>query len=133
MRHMHTSILSRHLATRGNNKIMRSPLPHISSSKEILPVFPLPNSKQINHPFSNHTSTQRQITSTMPPCNTHAHNTHHLFNSTHICTTLSPLVLWKDPAGVTAMLASWTQKLAGGPQSGRSDSPPPTNSSSPAL
>ena len=50
-------------------------------------------------------------------------HTHQLFNCTHICTTLSPLDLWKDPAGVTALLARWTEKLAGGPQAGTSDSP----------
>ena len=37
MHHIHTSIVSRHLATRGNNKILRTPPPHISSSEEILP------------------------------------------------------------------------------------------------
>ena len=37
MRHIHTSIVSRHLATRGNNKILRTPPPHISSYEEILP------------------------------------------------------------------------------------------------
>ena len=37
MRHIHTSIVSRHLATRGNNKIMRAHPPHTSSSEEILP------------------------------------------------------------------------------------------------
>ena len=37
MRHIHTSIVSRHLVTAGNNKIMRTPPPHISSSEEILP------------------------------------------------------------------------------------------------
>ena len=37
MRHIHTSIVSRHLATRGNNKILRTPPPHTSSSEEILP------------------------------------------------------------------------------------------------
>ena len=31
MRHIHTSIASRHRATRGNNKILRTPPPHISS------------------------------------------------------------------------------------------------------
>ena len=35
-RHIHTSIVSRHLAIRDNNKIIRRPLPHISSSEEIL-------------------------------------------------------------------------------------------------
>ena len=37
MRHIHTSIVSRHLATRGNNKILRGPPLHISISEEILP------------------------------------------------------------------------------------------------
>ena len=37
MRHIHTSIVSRHLATRGNNKILCTPPPHTSSSEEILP------------------------------------------------------------------------------------------------
>ena len=32
MRHIHTSIGSRHLATTDNNKILRTPPPHISSS-----------------------------------------------------------------------------------------------------
>ena len=36
MRHIHTSIVSRNLATRGNNKILRTPPPHISSSEKIL-------------------------------------------------------------------------------------------------
>ena len=37
MCHIHTSIVSRHLVTRGNNKILRTPPPHIGSSEERLP------------------------------------------------------------------------------------------------
>ena len=37
MRHIHTSIVSMHLATRGNDTILRTPPPHISSSEKILP------------------------------------------------------------------------------------------------
>ena len=37
MRHIHTFIVSRHLATRGNNQIPCILPPHINSSKEILP------------------------------------------------------------------------------------------------
>ena len=59
-----------------------------------------------------------------PLCNTHTHDTHQLFNCIHIRTTLSPLELWTDPAGVTALLVRCTEKLAGGPQAGTSDSPP---------
>ena len=61
MRHIQTYIVSRHLATRGNTKILRTPPPHISSSEEILPASPgtpLPNSEQINHPSSIHTYTK---------------------------------------------------------------------------
>ena len=36
MHHIHTYIVSRHLAIRGNNKILRTPLPHISNYEEIL-------------------------------------------------------------------------------------------------
>ena len=59
--HIHTYIMSIHLTTRGNNKILRTPPPHISSSKKMLPislVAPLPNSEQINPPFSYHTYTK---------------------------------------------------------------------------
>ena len=58
-----------------------------------------------------------------PLCNTNIHNTHHVFNCTHICTTLSPLDFWTDPAGVIALMARWTEKLDGEPQAGRSDFP----------
>ena len=37
MHHIHTSIVSRHLATTGNNKIIRTPPPHINSFEEIHP------------------------------------------------------------------------------------------------
>ena len=37
MRHIHTYIVSRHLSTRGNNKILRTTPSHISSSEEIVP------------------------------------------------------------------------------------------------
>ena len=60
-----------------------------------------------------------------PMYNTHIHNTHHFFNCTHIRTTVSPLDLRTDPAGVTALLARWTEKLAGRPQTVISDPPPP--------
>ena len=40
MRHIHKCIVSRLLTTRSNNKILRTPPPHISSSEEILPRLP---------------------------------------------------------------------------------------------
>ena len=131
MRHIHTSIVSRHLATRGNNKILRTPPPHTSSSEEILPRLTRRTLAQLRtnkSPFLKsylHKADAKTHPSPICPlCNIHTHDTHHLFNCTHIRTTLSPLDLWTDPAGVTALLTRWTEKLAGGPQAGTSDSPP---------
>ena len=86
--------ISRHLATRDNNKIMRTPPPHISRSEETcLPHLSHPcptQNKQISLLQIILTQSQRQITSitTMPPLQ---HSHHHLFNCIHIRTTLSPL------------------------------------------
>ena len=41
MRNVHTSIVSRHLATRGNSKILRTPPPHISSCDKQHQKIPL--------------------------------------------------------------------------------------------
>ena len=65
--------MSRYLATRGNNKILRTLLPHISSSVEILPtslVAPLSNSEQTNLLPLNHaytTSTPTHTSSSTAP------------------------------------------------------------------
>ena len=121
MRHIYTSIVSRHLATRGNNKILRTPPPHISSSEERLPRVTHRTLAQLRTnkaPSSNHTytkSTTKHIHHHSALSVTFTHDAHHLFNCPHIRTTLSPLDLWTDPAGVTALLARWTEKLAGGP------------------
>ena len=130
MRHIHTSIVSRHLATRDNNKILCTSPPHISNSEERLPrltrhtLTPLrTNTSPFLKSYLHKVDTKTHTSPLCPLCNIHTHDTHHLFNCTHIRTTLSPLDLWTDPAGVTALLARWTEKLAGGPQTGTSDSP----------
>ena len=61
MHHIHTSSVSKYLATRGNNYILRTPPPHISSSEEILPRLTrrtMPNSEHVHHPSSNHIYTK---------------------------------------------------------------------------
>ena len=58
MRHIHTSIVSKHLATRGNGETLRTQPSHISSSEEILPCITqrtLAQLKQTNLPSSNRT------------------------------------------------------------------------------
>ena len=77
-----TSIVSRHLATRANNKILRTPPPHISSSEEILPRLTrrtLANSEQTNLLSSNHTYTNlmpNHIHHHCAPSVTPTHTTH---------------------------------------------------------
>ena len=131
MSHIHTSIVSRHLvATRGNNKILSTPPPHISSSAERpsrLTRRTLAQLRTNKSPFLklylHKVDAKTNPSPLCPLCNIHTHDTHHLFNCTLIRTTLSPLDLWTDPAGVTSLVARWMEKLAGRPQTGTSDSP----------
>ena len=119
MRHIHTSIVSMHLATRGNNKILRTPPPLVSSSEQRLPRLTRRTLAQLRankYPFLKsyfHKVDAKSHPSPLCPlCNTHTHN---LLNCTHIRTTLSPLDLWTDPAGVVELLARWRDMLAGEP------------------
>ena len=130
MRHIHTSIVSRHLATRGNNKILCTPPPHISSFEEILPSLTRRTFAQLRtneSPFlkSNvHKVDAKSHPSPLSPLfNTHTHTTHIIsYNYTYISTTLSPLDLWTYPDGMKELLARWTANLAGGSQVRRWDS-----------
>ena len=115
MRHIHTSIVSRHLATRGNNKILRTPPPHISSSEERLPRLTRRTLAQLRtnkSPFLksylHKVDAKTHPSPLCPLCNINTHDTHHLFNCTHIRTTLSPLDLRSDcTAGQMDGEAGW--------------------------
>ena len=70
MRYIHTSIVSRPLAPRGNNKILRTPPPHIAAHSPPHLSHPCPTqNKQIALSQIILTQSRRQITSitTMPP------------------------------------------------------------------
>ena len=86
MCHIHTSIVSKHLATRGNKKILCTPPPHISGSEDILPHLTYRTHVQLRtnkSPFLKtylHKFNGKSHPSPLCPiCNTH---THHLFNCT---------------------------------------------------
>ena len=119
MCHIHTSIVSRHLATRGNNTILRTPPPHTCSSEERLPaslVTPLPNSEQTNLPSSYHTytkSTPKHIHHHYAPSATSTHTTH-IISSTaptyapHCHPWICGQVCWSDcTAGQIDGEAGW--------------------------
>ena len=82
MRHIHTSIVSRHLATRGNNKTLRTPPPHTSSSEEILPSLTRRTLVQLRtnkSPFLksySHKATPKHIHHHYAPSVTSTHTTH---------------------------------------------------------
>ena len=82
MRHVHTSIVARHLATRGNDKILRTPPPHTSSSEEILPCNTrrtLAKLRKMYHPSSKYTyikATTKHIHHHYAPSVTLTHTTH---------------------------------------------------------
>ena len=115
MIHIDTSIVSKHLTKSRDNKILRTPSPHISSSEETLPdtcVAPLLRTDKSPFPISylHKVDAKSHPTTLSPLCNEHTHKTHHLFNCSYIHTKLSP---WTYPAGVAQLLASWKEKLAG--------------------
>ena len=85
MRFIHTSIVSRHLATIDNNKILRTPPPHIISSKDILPRLTRRTLAQLFLKVYLHKVDAKTHPSPLCHlCNIHTHDTHHLFNCTHI-------------------------------------------------
>ena len=101
---------------RGNNNIglLCTPPPHISSFEEILPRHIRHILVQLSTKYPFLKSYLHKVNAKSHPsplctlCNTHTHDTHHLFNCTHIRTTLSPLDLWTDPTGVIELLGiSW--------------------------
>ena len=114
LRHTHTSIVSRYLATRGNNKMLRTPPPHISSTQEILPRLIRCTLAQLrtNESYLHKVDAKTHPSPLCPLCNTHTHTTH-IISSTAptVRTTLSTLDLWTDPARLSALLARWTEKL----------------------
>ena len=109
MCHIHTSIVSRHLATRGNNKILPRFTCHTLAQLGT-------NESPFLKSYLHKVDAKSHPSPLCPLCNTHTHDTNHLFNCTHIHTLLSPLDLWTDPAGVMELLARWRDKLAGGPK-----------------
>ena len=97
--------------------IQRTPPPHIISSDEILPRLIrriLAQLRKNKSPFLksylHKVNTKSHPSPLCPLCNTHTHDTLHIFNCTHIPTPLSPLDFGTEPTGVTALLvreAGW--------------------------
>ena len=132
MRHIHTSIVCRHLATRGNNKILRTPPPHIRRSEKKLLRLTRRTLAQLRtnkspflKSFLHKVDAKTHPSPLCPLCNIHKHDTHHLFNCTHIRTTLSPLDLWTNPAGSDCTAGQMDGEAGWWTTSGNIGLPPP--------
>ena len=131
MRHIHTSVVSKHLATRDNNKIMRAHPPHISSSEEILPRLTRrtlnklrTNKSPILKSYLHKVDAILHPSPLCPLCNSHTHDTHYLFYSTHYIVTPGFGCRPRQSdctAGQMDGEASWWTT------GGNIDSPPPTS------
>ena len=103
-RHIHTSIVSMHLATRGINKILRTPPTHNISSEERLPGLTRLTLAQLGtnkspclKSYLHKVDTKSHPSPLFPLCNTHTHDTRHLFSCTHIAPHCHPWICWQTP------------------------------------
>ena len=87
MRHIRTSIVFRHIDTRGNNKILCTPPPHISSSEEILPRLTGRTLAQLNKQI---TLPQTYTKSTSKHIHHHYAPSVRLTHTTHIISSTAP-------------------------------------------
>ena len=81
MLHIHTYIVSRHLATRSNNQILHTPPPHISISGEVLPRLTRRTLSQLRtnkspllKSYLHKVDTKSYPSPLCPLCNTHRLN-----------------------------------------------------------
>ena len=88
--YLYTSIVSRYIATRGNNKILRTPPPHISSSEDILVLTGRTHAQLRINKSCLHKVDAKSHTALLCP---------------FVTLTSSPMDLWTDPTRVTALLA----------------------------
>ena len=122
MHHIHTSIVSRHLATRSNNKILRTPPSYISSSKERLPRLICRTLAQLRtnkYPFlKSYLHKVDAITHPSPLCplcNTHTRHIPSLQLQPHTHHSVTPEFVnrpcWSDGAvGQMERYAGWWTK-----------------------
>ena len=106
---------SRHLATRGNNKILRTPPPYIISSEKIVLISLcrtlaqfITNKSPFLKSYIQKVDNKLHPSPLSPLCNTHTHNTHILLNCIHIRTTFHfhPWICGQTPNHIHRFIVS---------------------------
>ena len=118
MKQIHTEIVNQHNQNIPVNKILQTKAPDIDRSENTLPRSTRALLAQLRtgkSPFLltwKHKIDPTKYTSPLCPlCGTSEHNTEHIFNCTHIPTTLEVADLWHNPCEVKGLLETWRGKL----------------------
>jgi len=118
MKQIHTEIVNQHNQNTPDNKILQTKAPDIDKSENTLPRSTrvlLAQLRTGKSPFLltwKHKIDPTKYTSPLCPlCGANEHNTEHIFNCTHIPTTLEVADLWHNPCEVEGLLETWRGKL----------------------
>jgi hypothetical protein len=116
---IHTSIVQKYLADRLPNKILNEKPPTIDKSEESLSrknrrilAQTRTNKSPLLFSYKHKIDPHTYPSSLCPLCNSHEHDSTHLFNCTQIPTHLTPMALWKNPVEATVLLEAWALRLA---------------------
>ena len=120
---IHSHIVHQHKQNEPRNKVLNTPAPDIHTSEQTLTHFMRrtlaqlrTNKSPILHSYLNKISPDTHPSPLCPLCSTHTHDTQHLFNCTHIHTTLSPVDLWLKPVEAAALVTRWLVDLGRPPE-----------------
>ena len=118
MKQIHTLIVDQYIQNIPNNKILNKQAPEIDKSEDTLPRSTVVTLAQLRTGKSplllawKHKINPTEYKSPLCPlCGTSEHNTEHIFNCTHIPTTLEVTDLWNNPCEVEGLLETWRRKL----------------------
>ena len=114
----HTQAVDEYLAALPVSKILQTPAPQIHPSEELLGRDQRRLLAQIRAgksplliSYLNKIDPDTHPSPNCPLCNDQEHDTIHLFQCTHMHTTLTPLDLWNRPCEASELLDAWRRVL----------------------
>ena len=107
MKTIHAKIVHDYISST-HNKILSKQLPPIHESETTTLAQLRSNKSPFILSYLNKISPSSHPSRSCPLCQTHIHDTPHLFTCPKISTTLGPESLWTDPARAAELLEHWT-------------------------